>query len=284
MESLPLLAAEYVGRWSLTLLAPYPNLSYNYVAPAVRVDGRGVVLKVGTPCDELRTEVAALRFYDGTGSVRLLDADVERGALLLERLVPGTPLTTLADEANDRQATSIAASVMRGLWRPALPEHEFPIVEKWMQGFSRMRAHFGGGTGLFPAKLVEEAETLSAELLASSAAPVVLHGDLHHDNILSAARAPWLAIDPKGVIGEPAYEVGALLRNLWLDRHPITHPGRLLERRVHQLAEELDLDRARVRGWGVAQAVLSGWWSVEDGDDGWEHSIYVAELLAAVRA
>jgi streptomycin 6-kinase len=147
-----------------------------------------------------------------------------------------------------------------------------------------MRAHFGGRTGPFPRALVEEAESLLAELLAAQAAPVLLHGDLHHDNILSAERAPWLAIDPKGVIGEPAYEVGALLRNWQPTLFAMPHPGRVTARRVDQLAEMLGIDRYRIRGWGLAQAVLSAWWTIEDGGDDWAPTIACAELLAAVKA
>ncbi len=279
-------------RWSLHLLPPFANLSFNYAAPVVRADGTEAVLKVGVPNRELRTEIAALRLYDGRNSVRLLEAHAEQGALLLERLRPGTTLTTLAGDTHDTEATAIAASVMRGLWRPEPAEHEFPSVGDWGKGFLRLREYFGGGTGPLPAVLVEAAETLFAELLASSSAPVVLHGDLHHDNILAAERQEWLAIDPKGVIGEPAYEVGALLRNLWSDRHPHAHPALLLERRVHQLAEELDVERARIRGWGVAQAVLSAWWCIEDAGDGWEENegncwksaLAIAELLANVKS
>src|SRR5438128_12681264 len=95
--------------------------------------------------------------------------------------------------------------------------------------------------------LLEEAETLYAELSASMAEPVLLHGDLHHDNILSATRQPWLAIDPKGLIGEPAYEVGAWLRNPLPQLLHMPQPGRILARRVDQFAEELGLERTRVR-------------------------------------
>ncbi len=287
---LPDLLAEYARRWSLTVLPPFLNLSFNYVAPVVRAEGTEAgteaVLKTGAGLKELRSEIAALRWYDGQNSVRLLDADHERGVLLLERLKPGTPLTTLADEANDAQATSIAASVMRGLWRPIPPEHDFPTVGDWGRGFARLRQRFAGGVGPFPPARVAEAESLFAELNASAAAPVLLHGDLHHDNIVAAERQPWLAIDPKGVIGEPAYEVGALLRNLWADRHTLTQPKRMLERRVHQLSEEFDLDRARVRGWGVTQAVLSAWWCFEDNEEErgcWEGALAVAEMLEAVK-
>jgi len=288
LVGLPALLEDCARRWSLTLSAPFPNLTFNYVAPAVRADGTEAVLKAGVPNKELRSEAAALRVFDGRGSVRLLDSDPDRGLLLLERLRPGAVLTALADEAHDGEATTIAASVMRGLWRPAPPGHDFPTVADWGESFARLRARFGGGTGPLPTARVEEAETLFADLLASSAPPVLLHGDLHHDNILSAhvlsaQRQPWLAIDPKGVVGEPAYEVGALLRNLWPDRHTHQNAGRLLERRAHRLAEELELDPARVRGWAVTQAVLSAVWGIEDNDDGWGAALADAELLSAIK-
>jgi len=283
LSALPVLLEDCARRWSLTLSPPFPNLTFNYVAPASRADGTEAVLKVGVPNKELRTQAAALRAFGGRGSVRLLESDADAGVLLLERLRPGAVLTTLADEAHDDEATRVAASVMRGLWCPAPPGHDFPTVADWGRSFASLRARSGGGTGPLPTAQVEEAESLFAELLASSGPPVLLHGDLHHDNILSASRQPWLAIDPKGVVGEPAYEVGALLRNLWPERHAHQDPRRLLERRAHRLAEELGMDRARVRGWAVAQAVLSAVWSVEDGDESWEAAMADAELLAAMR-
>jgi streptomycin 6-kinase len=236
-----------------------------------------VVLKAGVPNPELLTEIAALRHYDGHGIVRLLDADPEQGVMLVERLRPGIPLVTLAD---DKQATSIAAQVMKQLWRPVPPDHLFPTVHKWAAGMKRLREHFGGGTGPLPVRLVETAESLFAELLASMDTPVLLHGDLHHWNILSAEREPWLALDPKGVVGEPAYEVGALLRNPLPQLLNWPQPGRILARRVDQLSEELGIDRQRLIGWGVAQAVLSAWWSIEDHGHGWEEAMTCAELLA----
>jgi streptomycin 6-kinase len=284
LEQLPALIAEYERRWSIKARPPYA-LSYNYVAPAIRHDGTPVVLKVGMLGDELISEIMSLRYYAGHGMVQLLEADDERGVFLLERLAPGTMLASLVP-TDDARATSIAAGVMRELWRgpggtpPATPL--LGSIEDWAAGMQRMRAFFGGGTGPFPRALVEEAEALFSELLASQAAPVLLHGDLHHDNILAAQRAPWLAIDPKGILGEPAYEVGALLRNPLPQLLELPNPGQAMARRVAQLAEELELDRERVRGWGLAQAVLSAWWSVEDHGHGWEGAIACAELLSRV--
>jgi streptomycin 6-kinase len=277
LERLPTLIAHCAGRWSLTVLPPFEPLSYNYVAPAVRENGTHVVLKLGVPNPELWTEIEALRLYAGRGIVRLLEVDRERGAMLLERLEPGTPLSSLDD---DEQATAIAARVMRQLWRPAPEEHAFPTVARWGAGLQRLREHFEGGCGPLPPRLVEVAEARFAEFTSSMAEPVLLHGDLHHENILSAERQPWLALDPKGVVGEPAYEVGALLRNP-IPRLLATPGGKqTLARRVDQLAEALGLERARVVGWGLAQAVLSAWWCIEGHGHGWEWGVSCAELLA----
>jgi streptomycin 6-kinase len=284
LERLPALIDDCAQRWGLTMQPPYP-LSYNYVAPATRADGTLVVLKVGFPSDEIPEQIPALRHYAGHGMVQLLEADSDWGAFVMERLTPGKTLVHMED---DEQATAIAAEVMRQLWQGpgggAPPEYPFPSIADWADGMQKMRAHFGGGTGPFPRALVEEAESLFAELLASQAAPVLLHGDLHHDNILSATRAPWLAIDPTGVVGEPAYEVGALLRNWQPTLFAMADPARATSRRVDQLAGALGFDRARIRGWGLAQAVLSAWWSIEDSGYGWEQTIACAELLAAVKA
>jgi len=280
LSRLPSIIADCEQRWLLTVMPPFEPLSYNYVAPAIRADGTDVVLKLGIPNPELLTEIEALRLFNGHGIVQLLDADPDQGILLLERLKPGTPLSSLPD---DRQATSIAAQVMRQLWRPAPSEHPFPTVAKWAAGLRRLREHFAGGCGPFPRALVEVAEARFAELIGSMAEPVLLHGDLHHENILTAERQPWLALDPKGLVGEPAYEVGALLRNPMPQLLAEPQPERVLARRVYQLAEELGFDRERLLGWGVAQAVLSAWWSFEDHGHGWEWGIACAELLTMLR-
>ena len=172
---------------------------------------------------------------------------------------------------------------MQQLWRTPPRRHPFPTVEKWGEGLKRLRRTFDGGSGPFPEALIETAETLFTELIATSDEPVLLHGDLHHRNILSARRQPWLALDPKGVVGEAAYEVGSLLRNPMPELLNAPHPRRVLAKRVDQLAEELGFERERLVNWGFAQAVLSAWWSYEDHGHGWEPAIACAEHLAALR-
>lgn len=274
-QTLPRLLTACARRYNLTLHPPFPDLSYNYAAPATRADGTAVVLKVGVPNPELTSEIAALRHFNGRGVVRLLDANAARGVLLLERLQPGRMLLEVDD---DDRATRIAAGVMEALWRPPPAEHPFPSVGAWAKGLRRLRQTFGG-VGPYPQQLVETAESLFRELLASQDEPVLLHGDLHHYNILSAQRAPWLAIDPKGVVGEPAYEVGALLRNpLDLTQRPDL--AGILARRVDILTETLGVERARIVGWGAAVSVLSAWWSYEDAGQLNEATLTVAQHLA----
>jgi streptomycin 6-kinase len=169
------------------------------------------------------------------------------------------------------------------LWRPAPPDPVFPTVAGWAADLQDLRAQFNGGTGPFPPALIATAEALFAELIPSQAAPVLLHGDLHHDNILAATRAPWLALDPKGVVGEPAYEAGALLRNQLARVFAAAAPAGFMARRVDQLAEALALDRDRLIGWSLAQAVLSAWWTYEDHGQIDEPMLACAALLATLR-
>lgn len=277
LQQLPALLTEYAQRWALQLGSPFA-LSYNYVLSARRADGSAVVVKAGYPAAELRCEIAALRLYNGDNMVQLLDADSERGVMLLEQLQPGEMLATLTD---DEEATLIGATMMRKLWRPAPINHPFPTVAKWAEGLQRHRARFAGGVGPLPKLLFEAAEANFRDLLAANEPAMLLHGDLHHYNILRAQRQPWLAIDPKGVVGDPAYEVGAFLYNPDLAQRP--NLDRLLQRRMDLLAEQLAFDRERIRGWGVAQAVLSACWTIEDQGDGWDYVIDIGERLTRIR-
>lgn len=281
LAGLPALIARYEERWSIRVLPPFGGLSYNFAAPAVRADGTPAVLKAGPPDSTLWNEIAALRHYGGDGICRLYEADPDGCALLLERHMPGTMLSALAAE-DDEAATRAGARVMRRLWRPAPAEHGFDSVAGWAQGFGRLRAAFGGGVGPFPRHLVERAERAYAELSAGAAPPTLLHGDLHHFNVLRAEREPWLAIDPKGLVGDPGYEVGAFLYNALPDSP--ADARRAVERRVDVLAEELGFERGRVIGWGIFQAVLSSWWTYEDHGHVGEDTLPVAEWLIGCEA
>lgn len=299
----PALLDAWQARWQFRVERPYANLSYNFVAQGTRHDGLPVVLKAGPPGWELQCEAATLRHYAAArGMVKLIAADLDDGALLLTRIAPGTPL--LAEE-DDVRATDIAARSMLAM-RHAAPvsapdfptSHDpgFPTVGDWADGLNRIYTEFDGGTGPLPARLVDKAQGLFAELLADMEPSMLLHGDLHHENILwgtmqmpatgptshaNLTRPDWWIIDPKGVWGEPAYEPGAWLRNPMHLSDRWQDPTAMLARRLDQFADLLDLPRVRLAAWGFAQAVLSAWWSVEDhpGAPGWQHAIAVAEWL-----
>jgi streptomycin 6-kinase len=285
ISNLPSLIEEASQGWRLTDVQPVPMLSYNFVAFARR-GADHVVLKIGVPRDELTSETAALRLFRGEGACRLLDANEERGFLLLERLNPGEMLATLQD---DQAATHIAAQVMKKIWRPfahvaqslsPTDMQKFIKLSDWFAGLKKLRPTFNGGTGPFDEKILEHVERSVAELLAENQEPVLMHGDFHHYNILSSERG-WLIIDPKGVIGPAGYEVGPLLINPWGELTKRADLQQVMKRRIDILHEHLGFERQRIHAWGLAHAVLSAWWSIEDNtgaDFALEFSKRMAEL------
>jgi streptomycin 6-kinase len=275
LEGLPELISRAQQRWNLDGIRPADSLSYNFVAFARR-GGQDVVLKLGVPNRELTSEIAALRHFDGRGAVRLLEADASAGMLLLERLRPGHMLVSIADDA---EATAIAADVMIALHHPAAPDSDLIDMQSWFDAFKRLRARFHGAVGPLDGGLVQLAENIVVARLEDEYEPVLLHGDLHHFNILSSARG-WLAIDPKGVIGPAAYEVGAFLINPWVVTGRRADTRRLLLNRGAVRSEHLGFDGQTIRDWGVVHAVLSACWSLEEGQD-WMPSMQCAADLAA---
>jgi streptomycin 6-kinase len=279
LRDLPGLISRLAERWSIEVGAPFA-LSYNFVARARRHDGTEAVIKIAPPWEdgELVQEIHALRVYAGDGACRLLEADSDLGALLLERLRPGTMLRDVA-ASDDDHATRIGAEVMQRLWRPAaeLPERgRFRPLAEWFRAFPRHRA-FYGGAGPFPPAVLEHAEARVRDLLVSASREVLLHADFHHDNVLASERSGWLAIDPKGMVGDPGYEAGPFLLNP--DPGGPAKGAGLLNRRLDIFAEALAYDRARLRDWAIAHAVLSACWTAENNGDGWQPAIAAAENL-----
>ncbi len=272
LAELPVLVAACERRWSIELESPFENLSYNYVAHARRADGTAVVLKVNLPTPESITEVEALRSFDGRGAVRLLESDLELRALLLEQVRPGTPLSALGDDVAE---ISAAADVMRRLWRPAPTEHGFPLAVEWL-------ADARGRDVLLETKekhpWIRDALSAANELASEPHPQLLLHGDLHHDNILASERDGWLAIDPQGVIGEPAWEIAPILVNN-LPEDASTWPA-LMRRRADQLSEELGLERRRVYIWSAVRALQGAFWSLRDSVAVWKAAVVCGEELA----
>jgi streptomycin 6-kinase len=228
----------------------------------VAFGGRGgvaVVLKVlRRECDEWRAgEVLAA--FGGRGVVRVYEH--VPGAMLLECLTPGTPLVELALAGRDDEATDILADVIRRMSPSASPAAGFATVEAWGRGFAR---YLATDDSQIDRALVEAGERVFLDLCATQRQTRLLHGDLQHYNVLRDAHRGWLAIDPKGVVGELEYEIGAALRNP-VERPELFAAAAAAQRRVKRYEAALGVDGGRVLAWGFAQAVLSAIWCVEDG-------------------
>ena len=271
LERLPRLVAECAELWSLRLGEPF-EAHISYVAAAELPDGRRAVLKVNFREPEGEREPDALLHWNGEGAALLLAHDPGRRALLVERCEPGAQLWQVADE---EEANRAAAAVLRRLWRRPPDGHAFRLLaDEAAQWTEELRARWERLGRPFERPLLEEAVGFLREAAPSQGEQVLLHQDLHGGNVLRATREPWLAIDPKPLVGEREFDTASLLR----DRRPelLGDPGAAarVRRRLDQLAAELDLDRERMRGWGVAHALA---WN---GD---EAMIACARLLAAAR-
>jgi streptomycin 6-kinase len=275
------LRAQLRRRWSLVEVQSLEEFSYNYLEFATDKLGRDVVLKIGFPDPELETEIQALSYFNGNGAVRLLDAEPALGALLLERIKPGKDLLTIQD---DHLATRIAGQVMKDLWRPIPDPNPFPTIKKWCQGFSRYQDRFQGGAGPLPNGLISQADGLATELLEDQVVGVLLHGDLHHSNILLDESGGWVVIDPKGVCGERASEIPPLLYNPIPDLLKKQDLEGIINSRLDILADTTGLGRERMLAWSFVRAVLSSIWSLEDRSGHQEYGCDFAEMLQKIRS
>jgi streptomycin 6-kinase len=268
-DRLPDLVAGYAGRWGLTPGEPF-GATWHWVAPA----GDDAVLKVGFPTAErdLAREAAVLEVWAGRGAVRVLAADVggdDAEALLLERARPGTDLLAAPDE----EAFPVLGSVARTLHGAG---HARPA--RAVDAGTTVDLHAGHPD--LPAHVTGPAAELLDRLRATAAPPVLCHGDLHSGNVLRAASGP-VVIDPRGVWGEPALDVGVALLNpvgsLPRDRHRLSE---LLERRLELICPAMGVDADRGRAWTVVCAVVSALWTAQDGLGVDADALAVAEVLA----
>ncbi|HEX6348097.1 MAG TPA: aminoglycoside phosphotransferase family protein [Candidatus Dormibacteraeota bacterium] len=202
--------------------------------------GADAVLKINFAFREDSTyEADALRLFAGDGAVRLLRDD-GRGALLLERLDPGRSLWSLPEVA----ANEVAASILRRVWRAPPPDSRYPTLEAAAHRWRR--------------RLPGEIADLIPGLLEDPTAPVVLHQDFHHGNALAGVREPWLMIDPKPMVGDPAYDLAPLVRDRRAELAADPDPARRLRRRLDQLCELTEIDRRRARDWAIVQTAAWG--------------------------
>ena len=248
------LISELSQKCNLKDLVPAPDLSYNYILLG-KQNELPIVLKLSSDRSTIEKEARALLAFQGHGTVKLLEEDSAHGALLLQRLTPGTSLKSFFPDRDD-QAIHIACQVMETLHQAPLPEnHTFPHVKEWLEILDQ--------SWDIPESLLTQGRTWRDELLSTQGPPILLHGDLHHDNILNHGTK-WIAIDPKGVIGERAYEVCAFLRNPLptILNHP--HLNDLTAARIDLFSTQLNIDPKRLWMWHFVQCILAACWMLED--------------------
>jgi streptomycin 6-kinase len=237
------------------------NLSYNYVLKVRDSAGTPLILKLGVPNFDTANEMVTLQAYDGDGCARILKSDPKNGVMLLERLVPGI---MLSEETDEMIVLENYIKVWKAIRRPVPNGGSTPTITDWFEGLKRYRET---GDVQISMEHVLLAEEFFQFVIETSEGPELLHGDLHHENILFSEHKGWMAIDPKGVAGDPYFDVVSFLVNQ-LDSKP--HPKSILKLRVDTISEQIGLDRERLLKAAIALGTLYACWGIEDNDPDWE--------------
>ncbi|WP_205470902.1 aminoglycoside phosphotransferase family protein [Nocardioides sp. SYSU D00038] len=258
VEALPATVTALLAEWGLQPDGS-PTHGWTALVLPVRAEAGPAVLKVGFVEEETEHEPLALQTWGGRGAVRMLRADPRRGAMLLERL-GSRDLTTVDALA----ACEVVAGLYGRLHVPAPPQlHPLAgLVGRWTGGLARL----GRGAPV-PHRLVEQAVSLGRDLVADLEADppgVLVHADLHYENVLAGTREPWLAVDPHPVMGDPHYEPAPMLWDRWAEVVASGDVRAAVRRRFHTLVDAGDLDEDRARDWVVVRMLHNVLWELED--------------------
>ena len=273
LDRLPAVVAELADRWALEIGEPFEGSNVSLAVRVERPGGERAVLKVNFPDRETEHEADALALWNGLGAARLLDCADDLGALLVERLEPGTELWAVD---NEDEANEIAAEVLRTLRREVGEDKPFhPLAVEAARWAEEIPARWEGLGRPFERRLVEEMVAAVGDLLGDQPAPVLLHQDFHGGNVLLSG-GEWRAIDPKPLAGDPAFDTASVLRDRRESLRDDPRAERRVRRRLDLLSEALELDRERMRQWGIVHALA---WGVND--NGWHEShIACARMLS----
>lgn len=270
LESLPEIIAELSEHWKLSDVIPVDNMSYNYVAFAKQDNNTPVVLKFS--CDKalIEAEYCALKQFNGVGSIQVIDRYVNHNALLLEQAVPGYLLK--ANHPNNIEDTiKIYVGVVKALASLPKPDARYTHVEKWSQAIDRIDDR------RIKPEYIDKAKELKSYLLSSSEKEYLCHGDLHLENIIYHNKK-WLSIDPKGILGEMAFEAAAfdlLDKSDWAE--PKSIPNKM-NQRLSLLANNLGIPKDRLLAWVFLRVIISVQWFIEDNGDP-DETLKLADVL-----
>ncbi|MFI4957471.1 MAG: aminoglycoside phosphotransferase family protein [Gammaproteobacteria bacterium] len=255
LTQVPTIVERLSAQWGLSELMPVDNMTYNYVLSGIQAN-QPIILKLGMDLPRLKHEAQVLNAFKGYGAVRILASDT--GALLMERAVPGVSLRSFFPK-EDLEAVEVVCQVMKKLHQaPLNRNNNFAQVDDWLLAIDH--------AAQIPSPILVKARKLRDNLIGTSGPKVLLHGDLHHDNILKHGD-DWIVIDPKGVIGERTYEIAAFIRNPVRELLSMDNAHEIIVRRINHFAQCADLDPKRIQDWCFVQSVLSWCWALEDGID-----------------
>ncbi|MFH9554329.1 aminoglycoside phosphotransferase family protein [Streptomyces sp. NPDC017435] len=254
LEKLPEAARQAVALSESTVdRVQAPGGRTSLVVLVRRMDGTPAVLKLAPPRFRPEAERAALAHWNGLGAVQLLEGPQTAGALLLERLHPDVSVRSLAEA----KALLEAAGTLRRLWVEPPAGHSFEsVADRTERQAAAMRATAEARPET--AALVDAALAARTDLLAAPPEHRLLHGTFRQSKVLAGERMPWLAVGPDPVVGECAFDLARLVRDRVEDLIASSSGAATTRRRVKRLAESLELDQERLRGWTLFRAVESG--------------------------
>lgn len=254
LSHLPQHVDRYATQWELTDLIPVNNLSNNYVLTGFRKN-KEIVLKISLNKHALANEARALKVFKDGPVVQVLAE--QSGALLLEQALPGTPLNERFFFDDDR-AIDVLCDIVKQLHQVSLPQLSFQCTRDWLKILDQNWS--------LPIQYLKKARQLRDQLLVTTKNEVLLHGDLHHGNILLHQKN-WVAIDPHGVIGDSVYEVCAFIRNPIVEFSLNPKALFIMQKRVDAIAKNLCIEKQRIYDWSFVQMILAACWSLEDKQD-----------------
>jgi streptomycin 6-kinase len=272
IANLPATIEALVKYWNLSHFISIDNQSFNYVAKAMANINQAVVLKISCDAKSMTNEIQALKHFNGQGSIQFIDYHSKYHALLLQQAIPGITLKALYPTQIE-YVMNCYVDTMRKLHSKHLSsKHSYSHIGEWLRAIDRLIP-----SKPCPVHLLEKAIFLKNTLLASMSKPIFLHGDLHHDNILKN-NDDWLAIDPKGVVGEPEFEIAAFdfMYIAELANNPDIKA--IFDARINLLAHKSGLNAQRIKDWVFVRLILMAAWHIEDhGDPSW--AIQLAETV-----
>lgn len=275
LKDLPNTIAKLSEHWKLSHLTPVENMSYNYVTLANQHHNSPVVLKCSCDKSLIEDEYRALKHFNGVGSIQVIDKATNYNALLLEQAIPGCLLK--ANHLKDiENIIKIYSGIVKAIASQPKPETEYTHVEKWCQAIDRIT------DPRITSEYIDKAKELRTYLLSSSHNEYLCHGDLHCDNILRHNQK-WLSIDPKGIIGEIAFEAAAfdlLDRSDWDESKTILDK---INQRLSLLASNLKISKERLQAWIFLRVIISAQWFIEDNGNPDETLRLAAMLYPALK-